>query len=183
MLKRKLTVILVLFIAATGANAHGSATKVFVKDLITNKASIKQPSGASRGNEWELTVKEQNGIRNLFAKSLEKSLEERKDLIMVKEESNADYIVSAKLVRLSPTAPKDTFHDRQPMAVYVTRGAGSITIEFTIANQGMAKVVKLHQVIGQHWGVNDRFTNQMQTTRVFKRLAKQLTEEIESTET
>lgn len=177
MFKQIPALVLTIFMSAAAAEASDT-TRIHIKNLDTSDISVSQPQGQPRHREWQLTEEEKTGIQRLFQAAAEKSIDEHQGLQWTTEAASADYQVTAKLSSLAPTAPKDSFRHRHPSEAYVTRGAGSITIEFTITGNGEARNVQMRQKAGHQWHINDRFYNHSDLRRAIASLTHRLAAEL-----
>lgn len=160
-----------LALACCGMAGAANPTSVFIEPLDLSELTIHSPDtyfGAGR-QDFVLTEKEQMQLRSGFKKSTQKAFASNDEFKLVDDPANADIVVRAQLAELSPTAPKDDFHSRQPNQKIVTRGAGTAKFAFHVAKEGEYEIVsedKLHA--GRTWERNDRMNN----TRRFKQLLR-----------
>ncbi len=142
---------------------------VFIADLQTANTVIDKPlvDGRFRNKTWMLNEKEKAGLNKLYKKALQRQLEQQGYAVQHAPTANA-LVISAELLALDPTAPKDDIGGRSAFEGFVTEGAGSATIAFDVSqNDRVLLQIEDQRDAGHSWGVNNRFHNTQDVRQLF----------------
>ncbi len=156
--------------------------KIYIDDLDMANVKVDQPDSyrLSSNGDWELTEKDKIGLNNIYKSALRKRIEKQGNYSVVDAPGSDVITIQADLLELDPAAPKDDFKNRAPRDKYLSYGAGSATIQFTVSDQNgdVLLIAKDHRDAGHEWGINDRFQNKSDTKRLFNSWAKSLVKQL-----
>ncbi len=167
----KHTVIGTILITAMSANvAMAEAPSVYVGDLDFSELEIHQPDDRHMrpAREFELNEEELEGLNEMYREAVTRSLSRKDRYQPVETADAAELVISATLLDIRPTAPKDDFRSRDPFADYYTRGAGSAKIRITVDGpDGEVLSFEDRNDAGWDWQENNRINNRRDVKRMF----------------
>lgn len=164
-------VVFAIVITCCGIAGAANPTAVYVEPLDLSELVINSPDsyyGAGRQG-FTLTDQERAQLKLGFLKSTQKVFASAEQYTVVDNADEADVVIRARLVELSPMAPKDDFHSRRPNQKFVTRGAGTAKFQFDVIKTGAYEIALEDRFTAGHtWERNDRMNN----TRRFKQMLR-----------
>ncbi len=155
-------------------------TKIYIEDLDMENVEIDQPDGGRVRYEWELTEKDRAGLNEWYRDAMAQRIEKLDGYQIVNAPGTDVITISAELLELDPTAPKDDFRSRDAGTSYYTEGAGEMTIAIEVS-QGDTVYLELvdDEDAGRNWGYNSKVRNQSDVKWVFKRWADRLVKQMD----
>lgn len=156
--------------------------KVYVADLSSDAVEINQSNLDlfDRDRNWKLSEKEQAGLNNLYVEAMTEALGGVGNVTVANSEEDADVTLHAILTRLNPLAPRDDLRTRQGSEKFVTRGAGSATIEMQLKSGDETLLyIEDRRNAGHSWGMNNRFSNRQDVKRLMRSWANSLAKTID----
>jgi hypothetical protein len=158
-------------------NAAKTVSKVYIQDLSTELVSIQQPNHHRRSilKKWTLNQKDIDGFKQLYRKAFEKKFSAKAGYTIVNAPGDDVMTISAQLLELAPSAPKDDFRSRDHNVKYISSGAGTAKIEIAVIVNGAAiLMVKDDRRAGYQLAKNDRFSNRREVAQMFNSWASKL---------
>jgi hypothetical protein len=156
-------------------------TAILLAPLGVDNVEIIQPTTSyrtTRTPNWELTDADKLRLQKDFQEAMSKQLALQKTYPLVTAAGDDVLLISAKLTRIAPTAPKDDNRSRPAgRNKFVTEGAGKISVEVTFSDSETGEVLSLAKDTrsgSSLWGLNNSITNAAQVRRVFTSWAMQI---------
>ena len=156
-------------------------TAILLAPLGVDNVEIIQPTTSYRTFKtanWELTDADKLRLQKDFQGAMSKQLSLQKTYPLVTAAGDNVLLISAKLTRIAPTAPKDDNRSRPAgRSKIVTEGAGKISVEVTFSDAETGEVLALAKDTrsgSSLWGLNNSITNEAQVRRAFTSWAMQI---------
>ena len=156
-------------------------TAILLTPLGVDNVEVIQPTTSyrtTRTPNWELTDADKLRLQKDFQEAMSKQLALQKTYPLVTAAGDDVLLISAKLTRIAPTAPKDDNRSRPAgRSKIVTEGAGKISVEVTFSDSETGEVLALAKDTrsgSSLWGLNNSITNAAQVRRVFTSWAMQI---------
>ena len=156
-------------------------TAILLTPLGVDNVEVIQPTTSyrtTRTPNWELTDADKLRLQKDFQEAMSKQLALQKTYPLVTAAGDDVLLISAKLTRIAPTAPKDDNRSRPAgRNKIVTEGAGKISVEVTFSDSETGEVLALAKDTrsgSSLWGLNNSITNAAQVRRVFTSWAMQI---------
>ena len=150
-----------------------------INELKFDGIVIEQPPRefSARNKEWVLEEKDKAKLAKLYREAVEKELT-KGGYPLATAPGKGVLRVTAKLLRIAPTAPKDDFKSR-PLSrtAYLTEGAGEMFIGAAFSDGESDEVLALikdSKEGGHTWRLNNRMNNIGDVRRIFSSWARQL---------
>lgn len=153
--------------------------RVHVGGLLAQDVEISEPllRGPGVGRDWTLGAAEVAGIERLWVARLSAAIEAHPELELVEAHGDGVHVVTARLVELAPTAPRDDLRSRAVRRTFVTRGAGQVTLRLDVHDEtGLRATVLDRRDAGAAIARNDRFRNSLEFRRLLARWADDVAE-------
>jgi hypothetical protein len=148
----------------------GEVAAIYITDLDFSEVEIDEPDryNTPRERGWKLTEKDVENLNALYRAALVERIEKGGGYRVVAEPGEGVLTISAAMLELNPAAPKDDFSSRDAFTKYVTEGAGSAKISFTVSSgDDVYMVINDYRDAGNDWGINDRMRNRHDVKRLF----------------
>lgn len=156
-------------------------TAILLAPLGVENVEIVQPTTSYRtlrAPNWALTDADKLRLQRDFHEALAKQLALQDTYPLVTAAGDNVLLISAKLTRIAPTAPKDDNRSRPAgRSAIITEGAGKISVEVTFSDSETGEVLALAKDTrsgSSLWGLNNSITNEAQVRRVFTSWAMQI---------
>lgn len=153
--------------------------RIFFAELGLEETVINQPSKIANGlrNKFALTEKDKIGLSTLFNSSIARYFSIENGFITVDDPDDADMIITADILKMQPTAPKDDIKSRSMNTRFYTEGSGSMTVEFNVyENEQFVMKIEDSRDAGRLWGQNMKLNNKQNVKTLFKAWARDLAE-------
>lgn len=158
---------------------NSGAKRIFFADLGVDDAVIDQPYQSSRSvdHEFSLTEQDKTGLKSVFDGAITAYFSDNNGFVIVDDPEDADVIVTADILEISPLAPKDDHQSRRISALYYTEGSGNMTVEFNVYhNQQLVMKIEDTSDAGRFWEQNSKINNKQNVKGLFKSWARNLAE-------
>jgi hypothetical protein len=155
-------------------------TRLMIDPLGVDNVEIIQPQGGGvtrpRSGDWELTQRDKDDLRRIFAEVMQNNLQEKGDYPIVSEPGDDVLRITAALTALEPSAAADDPRSRGVGRARVyTEGAGTTHIKVVFTDSETGEVLALvedSKTSQDLWGVNNRVTNLSDVRRHFNSWAR-----------
>ena len=162
-------------------------TAILLTPLGVENVEIIQPTTSYRTfrtANWELTDADKLRLQKDFDQALAKQLTLQDTYPLVTAAGDNVLLISAKLTRIAPSAPKDDNRSRPAgRSKIITEGAGKISVEVTFSDSETGEVLALAKDTrsgSSLWGLNNSITNEAQVRRTFTSWAMQIRAQLDS---
>ncbi len=155
----------------------GEVKNIYIADLKTREVQFNEPErqGLHRGRDWYLNDADHEWLNAQYRESLIEAIEAVGGYQIVAEPGNNTLTINARLVELSPLAPRDDGRSRSAFSEYYSEGTGAMTIAIEIGHDGETQLALIDErQAGWQWERNDAFHSRRNVIRVFDRWARNL---------
>lgn len=163
-------------------NPPPNARSIYVAPLNLENVEIDESYKSYRvlPEEWQLTPDDISEMQDMFAKAISHSFTEESGFILSETPQLADLIITPRLSKIAPNAPKDDLKSRAPGVKYYTEGSGRMTITISVKQADeLVMQIEDSRTAGWMWERNTRFSNRQNVRNLFSTWAYNLLETLQ----
>lgn len=152
---------------------------IFFADLGLQETVINQSIQRSNGlrHKFTLTEKDKAGLKTLYDGAVSSYFSKENGFVTVADPDNAEVIVTADILSITPYAPKDDIKSRSVGTRYYTEGSGNMTVVFNVYQGGqLVMQIEDSRDAGNFWEQNNKIKNKQNVKLLFKSWTRNLAE-------
>lgn len=162
------------------------ASAVVVETLDSSQTIIEENTNSSTWQSrnrttWELTDADQARLSEAFSNSIADAFSNSS--IGLTTDTAGQLVITPKLAKIRPNAPRDTFDNRGPGESYYSEGSGDMWVVFEGRVDGeLVLWMEQRSQAGQLWEINNRVTTWRNTRTILSRWARSLEKQLSELE-